>query len=269
MHFHMEYAGSRGERCRGVTVDGEAPAPPVVRIFDARGQVIGRTRFEKKCGGTCHAAWPIPAGLAGRFRAVPEPQLGPMRLDTGGGITFDLQASRVVHPRPAVGRPAPDFTLTTPKGQTVQLGYLKDRPVLLCFFCNCGLCRAFAAEIARAGDLAKKAQILVVASDAAVAEEEGFRKETGLTGALYFHDAPPITALRYDSEECPRCWLIDARGVVRYVNAERLMPVAKLVADLRAALAPPAPKAKPVAGRRPGQAARVPDPGRGAKTRLR
>jgi len=249
MHFHLEYAGPKGERCRGVTVDGEAPTPPVVRIFDSQGRVVGRTRFAKKCGGTCHAAWPIPEGLAGRFRAVPEPQLGPMRLEVGGGITFDLQASRVVHPRPAVGRPAPDFMLTTPRGQTVQLGFLKDRPVLLCFFCNCGLCRAFASEIARAGDLAKKARILVVASDAAVAEDPGFQKETGLTDALYFHDAPPIVALLYASEECPRCWLIDEKGIVRYVNPERLMPAAKLVTDLRAALAPPAPKAKPVAGR--------------------
>jgi peroxiredoxin len=229
-------------------VDGAAPTPPVVRIFDAKGRAVGRTRFAKKCGGTCHASWPIPKGLVGRFRAVPQPQLGPLRLDVGVGISFDLQASRVVYMPPAVGRAAPDFSLTSPQGQTVQLGFLRDRPVLLCFFCNCGLCRAFAAEIAR-GDLPRKARVLVVASDSEVAEEAAFRKETGLTEALYFHDAPPVVALRYASEECPRCWLIDTKGIVRYVNPERLMPAKEVVAGLRAALAPPAPKVKPVAGR--------------------
>lgn len=246
MHFHLEYAGAHGERCRGITVDGEAPPPPVVWIYDAKGRVVGRTRFQKKCGGTCIASWPIPKGLTGRFRAVAEPQLGPMRLEVGQGIFFDLRASRVVHVPPAIGRPAPDFALTTARGQTVQLGFLRTRPVLLCFFCNCGLCRAFAAEIARAKDLVKKTQIVVVASDAAVVEEDDFRRATGLE-ALYCHDAPPVVALRYASEECPRCWLIDTKGIVRYVNPERLMPARKLVADLRAALAPVTPARPKVA----------------------
>lgn len=245
MHFHLEYAGTRGERCSGILVDGEAPAPPVVRIYDAKGTVIGRTRFKEKCGGTCHAAWPIPNGLVGRFRAVPEPRLGPLQLDVGRGVAFELKESRVVYPPPVVGRPAPDFTLITSRGQSLQLGFLKDQPVLLCFFCDCGLCRAFASALARAEDLARQARILVVASDAAVAEHESFRKETGLTAAEYFHDSPPVTAVRYASEECPRCWLIDTEGIVRYVNPERLMPAAKLVADLRAALAPPAPQPRP------------------------
>jgi peroxiredoxin len=254
MHFHLEYAGTRGERCRGITVDGEPPPPPGVRILDAQGRVVGRTRFQKKCGGTCHAAWPISPGLKGLFRAVPEPQLGPMRLDVGTGITFDLNGARVIHTPPSVGRPAPDFALTTPKGQTVQLGFLRQRPVLLCFFCNCGLCHAFATEIARAKDLTAKLETIVVASDAAVAEDDTFRRETGLD-ALYCHDAPPITALRYNSTECPRCWLIDTKGVIRYVNPERLMPTRDFVAGLRAALSPPkskpAAKPKPAAQRKP------------------
>jgi peroxiredoxin len=234
-HFHLEYAGPFGERCRGITVDGGPPPSPSIRILDARGRVVGRTQFGSKCGGTCHAAWQIPAGLTGHFRAVPEPKLGPFSVDVGAGLSFELRASRVVNLPPRVGQPAPEFTLVTRKGQTLQLGFLRRRPVILNFFCNCGLCRAFATELGRATDLRQKAEVLVVTSDAGLAEDDTFQRETGLT-ATYLHDSPPVVAPRYASEACPRCWLIDTTGVVRYVNPDRLMPAKKLVTDMRTAL---------------------------------
>jgi peroxiredoxin len=236
-HFHLEYTGPYGERCRSITVDGGPPPPPTVRILDAHGRVVGRTQFGSKCGGTCHAAWQIPAGLTGHFRAVPEPKLGPIPVDVGAGLSFELRASRVVNLPPRVGQPAPEFTLVTHSGQTLQLGFLRRRPVILNFFCNCGLCHAFATELGRAADLREKAEILVVTADAGVAEDDAFRHETGLA-ATYIHDSPPVIAPRYASEACPRCWLIDTNGIIRYVNADRLMPAKKLVTDLRTALAP-------------------------------
>jgi peroxiredoxin len=237
-HFHLEYTGPFGERCRGITVDGGPPPPPTIRILDTSGRVVGRAQFGTKCGGTCHAAWPIPAGLTGHFRAVPEPKLGPIPVDVGAGLSFELRGSRVVNRPPSVGQPAPEFTLVTHSGQSIQLGFLRRRPVILNFFCNCGLCRAFATELGRATDLREKAEILVVTADAGVAEDDAFRTETGLP-ATYIHDSPPVIAPRYASEACPRCWLIDTNGIIRYVNPDRLMPAKKLVTDLRAALASP------------------------------
>jgi thioredoxin-dependent peroxiredoxin len=135
---------------------------------------------------------------------------------------------------PRVGQPAPDFTLPTRTGDKIQLRYLHARPVLLCFFCNCGLCRAVATELARTPELMRKAQVVVVASDPNVVDHL-FGRETGLE-ALYLKDATPPVARRYGSEGCPRCWLLDARGIVRFVNTDRLVPAKQLVQKLASAL---------------------------------
>lgn len=243
LHFQLEYAGPFGERCGDVTVDELPPAAPSIRIMDDRGRLLTRIRFDRQHGAACHTVWKIPAGLTGRFHAIPEPNLGPFRVDVGPGLAFELRASRVVRVPARVGRPAPDFSLLTPGGQTLQLGFLRPRPVILCFFCNCGLCHAVASELAAANDLREQAQVVVVTHDTDVLEK-GFQRETGLPG-VYLNDTPPMVAPQYASEACPRCWLIDEQGIVRYVNKEQQMPAKALVSQLRAVLAEPRPKVKP------------------------
>jgi peroxiredoxin len=249
IHFQLEYAGPFGERCGDVTVDELPPAAPSIRIMDDRGRLLTRIRFDRQHGAACHAAWKIPAGLTGRFHAIPEPNLGPFRVDVGPGLSFELRAARMVRVPARVGRPAPDFSLMTSGGQTMQLGFMRPRPVILCFFCNCGLCHAVATELAAASDLrdpaspGARAQIVVVTHDPSVLEES-FRRETGLPG-VYLNDTPPMVAPLYASEACPRCWLIDEQGIVRYVNKEQQMPAKALVTRLRAVLAEPRPKVKP------------------------
>jgi peroxiredoxin len=143
-------------------------------------------------------------------------------------------AAAVASSPPRVGQPAPDFTLATRGGDRIQLSFLRGRPVLLCFFCNCGLCRAVAAELAHTTQLIQKAQVVVVASDPNVVDHL-FGRETGLE-ALYLKDSMPAVARRYGSEGCPRCWLLDTRRTVRYVNTDRLAPAKQLVRGLEAAL---------------------------------
>jgi peroxiredoxin len=234
LHFHLEYGGPQGERCRDLTVNGGRPPIPWVRILDEKNRSVARLRFMPKCGGTCLLKWRPGPKLTGRFRALLEADLGPFPLDPGAGIELDLKAGRLVSSPPRIGRTAPDFTLAGRKGNMVRLSFLRKRPVLLCFFCRCPLCRTMAAKIARTKALTDGTQVVVVASDAAVTDSDEFQRDTGLQ-ATYLSDSPPIVGVRYRSEACPRVWLIDADGVLRYGSANNLVAADTVVAALVAA----------------------------------
>jgi peroxiredoxin len=171
------------------------------------------------------------------------------------GAPAGSSSSRAAPLPPGVGQPAPDFVLPTRTGQPIRLSFLRSRPVILCFFCHCGLCRAVATEMAHTAELRARAQIVVVTGDANALEQE-FGRQIGLD-ALFLQDAPPVVAPRYASETCPRCWLIDKHGVARYVNVDRLIPAKKLVAGLLAALTEPlsgkGPRELPGSRRSPAQ----------------
>jgi peroxiredoxin len=258
LHFHLEYSGPKGERCREITMNGRRPPIPWVRILDRQNRSVARLQFLPKCGGTCLLKWRPGPKLTGRFRALLEADLGPFPLDPGAGIELELKAGRLVHSPPRVGHTAPDFTLSGQKGNMVRLSFLRKRPVLLCFFCRCPLCRTMATKIAQTKALADGTQVVVVASDAAVTDSDEFRQETGLQ-ATYLSDSPPVVGLRYRSEACPRCWLIDAAGVIRYSHANNLVAADTVIAGLLAATARWAPPAAVAKRQARHDAARAPE----------
>jgi peroxiredoxin len=134
---------------------------------------------------------------------------------------------------------APDFRLVTIGSGVVQLSLLRDRPTVVAFFCRCGLCHAVAKALARSPRIADRARIYAVFGDVAVQEpevEKAFRDETGFT-APFLIDISHEVALLYDSVHCPRLWVIDRNGTVRYVNPSASTPPDTIVREALRALA--------------------------------
>jgi peroxiredoxin len=178
--------------------------------------------------------------------------------------SVSLVAARPANPEgagPAVGQPAPAFTLTDDQGKPRQLVEFKGRRVALYFFCGCSWCLDVAKEWAvlqRAGALAEKGTAngrpatLVVYSglDAAAARQLAAAAGLDRTQTTLLPDpeetvAEPI----YHAEPCPRVFVLDERGILRYTNnaevdAPRKAPAAAIVAralDALRAAAPGAP----------------------------
>ncbi|MCL6650527.1 MAG: peroxiredoxin family protein, partial [Chloroflexi bacterium] len=180
--FRLEFSGSEGEMFEGVTVDGE-PAPlPRLQIRDAKGKLVFNQRFKPGCKGTCLLSWKVPPGTKGRFIATAIPDFGPFRAEVASPLDFTIDGARAAANPPRVGSVAPNFRLLTTDTGQVQLALLRGEPVVLAFFCRCGLCHAVAKEMASKPELSRKAKVFAVFGDQTIgkpAEEKAFREATG------------------------------------------------------------------------------------------
>ena len=159
--------------------------------------------------------------------------------------------------RPALSRPVPAFTLPDLGGKPRALADFRGRPVALFFFCDCDSCRRCAlawGEAQRSGALPPLPSVIVFSGDAAAAKR--FREEAGLDAAqtTMLTDPTDRIADRYQAPVCPRVFVLNAAGGLRYTNNERgtdpqTMPAAVLVSRIvsaaRAAQAPPPGPRKP------------------------
>jgi cytochrome c biogenesis protein CcmG, thiol:disulfide interchange protein DsbE len=121
-------------------------------------------------------------------------------------------------PEPAVGRPAPDFTLTTVAGETVQLSALRGQPVVLNFWATwCGPCRnempaleaasqRFAGEVAFMGVDQGESQAVVAA----------YLDELGVTFTVPL-DSDMAVGDRYHVGGLPTTYFVDAEGIIRHM----------------------------------------------------
>ncbi len=120
---------------------------------------------------------------------------------------------------PKVGALAPGFTLPTIDGQTVTLDELKGQPVLLSFgTTTCGACRYqmpyLRAAFEEKGQEVKFIAIYIGESSDTVqqyAENEG----VGFTVAL---DGDATAARAYNIRYIPNNFLVDDRGVIKYIR---------------------------------------------------
>jgi peroxiredoxin len=167
-------------------------------------------------------SWRVPDNLNGRFRAILEVKMGPFPVDVGREIAFDLAASRLRLPEPLPGQPAPDFVLPGMDETTVQLSFLRDRPVVLCFFCPCDACRALASALAKRVPAGGRPYVLAVFSDPLLAstDVDDFRQATGFTGAA-LRDADRSASFRYRVFELPRVFVVGADGCLRHASDGR------------------------------------------------
>lgn len=150
-----------------------------------------------------------------------------------------LPASAAPEPTTLAAHPAAlpqDFTLTDTSGVSRHLSEFRGRPTALFFFCGCSWCRQCAqtwGQFQRGGVLTSDAAssqslsssgsslpaTLIVFSGGSDAARD-FASETGLAPAqttiLLDPDLKVTTA--YHADPCPRVFVLDSKGSLRYTN---------------------------------------------------
>jgi peroxiredoxin len=218
--FRLRLVGAGQESLGEVRVDGRPLPPPSLRVEDARGRVVARLAGENRCGVGCAMVWRPPRGLVQPLRAIPEADLGPFPLEPAAfRFCFDDQEQP---PEPLVGRTAPDFELPPAGGGApIRLSSMRGQPVLLCFFCGCGDCEAAAKRLAPEASTMRARMVAVVENARQLQPDRiaRFRQVTGFSGPV-LADSGGVVTHRYRSMSCPRIWLLDRDGMIRYRNLD-------------------------------------------------
>jgi hypothetical protein len=164
---------------------------------------------------------------------------------------------------------APTFTLKDVDGASHPLTEYRDRPVVVFFACGCQWCHAFGVEWAqmqRSGvlsdavaptdpnapvDESKPPLTLVIfMGDAAAARAYAVSAGLDLKQTVLLPDADYKVTRQYHALPCPRLYVLDGKGLLRYVNrhaddapqkAAATVLVAKTIDGLRRTTLPPPP----------------------------
>ena len=122
-------------------------------------------------------------------------------------------------PAPAVGHPAPDFSLPTVDGGMVTLSELRGTPVVLNFWATwCPPCRAELPELQAASlRYADKIAIIGVNQVESVGLVAAFVSDMGLTFAIPL-DAQGQVSRFYQVRSLPTSFFIDRDGVIRQMQ---------------------------------------------------
>jgi peroxiredoxin len=137
-----------------------------------------------------------------------------------------------------VGERAPDFDLlSVGQGKSIRSDDLRGRPVIINFFCGCNFCSTVAREWAKNKDEVGDVPIVAIAANhwtyapAAVRE---FRAKTGWPWPM-LADMASRTANDFDALTCPRLFVLDSEGVIRYASEQGASDEKALVAAALAA----------------------------------
>lgn len=147
-------------------------------------------------------------------------------LIAGGGWVWLSQVPATANdeaersPQPAVGYPAPDFTLTALDGETYTLSELRGTPVVLNFWATwCDPCRReMPALQATAEQYAGRALILGVDQGEPEHIVAPFVEEYGVTFPILMDTNLAVGNL-YNLRGMPTTYFIDAGGVIRHLWA--------------------------------------------------
>lgn len=134
---------------------------------------------------------------------------------------------------------APDFHLRDADGKPQRLTQYRGRPVALFFFCGCEWCARCAkmwgqfqrsgvlkAKILPAGRAANASAspanpttLIVFSGDGAAAHAFAQQQGMDLTQTVLLPDiSMQVTQTLYHAEPCPRVFVVDPQGFVRYTN---------------------------------------------------
>ena len=131
---------------------------------------------------------------------------------------------------------APAFTLKDVDGASHTLAEYRGRPVVLCFACGCRWCHEFGTEWAqmqRTGVLTDAAgqtdptavptskppvTLVVFMGDAAAARAYAASAGLDLKQTVLLPDADFKVTRLYHAMPCPRLYVMDGAGLLRYVN---------------------------------------------------
>src|SRR5205823_2553515 len=118
-----------------------------------------------------------------------------------------------------VGERAPDFDLlSVGQGRSIRSDDLRGKPVIINFFCGCNFCSIVAKEWVKNKDKVGDVPIVAVAANhwtyapAAVRE---FRAKTGWPWPM-LADMASRTVSDFNALTCPRLFVLDSQGVIRY-----------------------------------------------------
>ncbi len=133
------------------------------------------------------------------------------RLPSGGS-----QPAGALPPAPAVGHPAPDFTVKDTTGKTFKLSALRGQPVVLNFWATwCPPCKAELPEL-QAGSERLAGQVAVVGLNQGETRDEvsAFAQQMGLTFPIPLDERMDVSRT-YGVRSLPTTFFIDRTGVIR------------------------------------------------------
>ena len=122
----------------------------------------------------------------------------------------------------APGMPAPDFQLKSLDGQTVSLGSLRGRPVMLNFWATwCGPCRVempFIQGVFEDSDWAEQGlMVLGVNLGDSPSAVRSFMEDNGLSFTVLL-DADQSAAQDYNIRGIPTTYFIDKNGIIKDIK---------------------------------------------------
>lgn len=139
-------------------------------------------------------------------------------------------------PEPAIGHPAPDFTLDRLDGESFTLSQAAGMPVVLNFWATwCGPCQR---ELPALQDAAERydGQVLIVGVDQGeeAATVQRYVDELGLTFPIPM-DSDGAIGQRYNVRGMPTTYFIDGDGIIREVWSGEMNAVtlAEKIASIR------------------------------------
>jgi peroxiredoxin len=148
------------------------------------------------------------------------------------GYGFSDKGAPVARGVAKVGKSAPEIDVISEASIGLSLEQYRGRKVVLAFMCGCDLCKRLVPRLnemlRREG--ADKVTVLAIGAFSTDGRDR-FKSDTRAEFPVCI-DPDRKTIIRYASEACPRLWLIDEQGTIRYTNKDNLMPAAKLAAEL-------------------------------------
>ncbi len=135
-------------------------------------------------------------------------------------ILASLLISSAAYAGVSNGQKAPEISLATLKGDRLSLSALKGKVVLLDFWAEwCGPCKQELPELEKLKRefAARGVEVVTVNIDKERANAERLTRELALTFAVLL-DPNGSAVSAYDPPKMPSSYVIDKRGVVRFVH---------------------------------------------------
>lgn len=122
-------------------------------------------------------------------------------------------------PAPAIGHPAPDFTVIDTTGKSFKLSSLRGTPVVLNFWATwCPPCKAELPELQAGSErLAGQVAIVGLNQGEASGQVKAFAEQNALTFPIPLDERMDVSRT-YGVRSLPTTFFIDRSGVIRYMQ---------------------------------------------------